>query len=244
VLTWAQKVSDYLAQTAIRPGVGITFTTGSTGTTLRPNFRRGGSGARASTFPFQVTPVAADPSVSNGPPRLKVEIDSWLANGLKANSKQTITGLGQPFDFVPADGGRFYVWLEADINGGGDITSVTIEHGDAPWDESGTLQTTPTGGGAPAAYPVPVAFTAGTASSPGHQAKAYQMIAYTEEVGMDNGQYANRLTIATRDGDSVHSHQIVQCVRDHLRICERCYEGFTVLLFDYHPAPCLHAPPS
>lgn len=209
----------------------------------QPDF--GGGGGSRSSFPYQVTAVgavAATEEEPNPPPRLIVELESWLMHGYLANDKTTVTGLGSAFNFEPDEEGKFYVWIQAAIDEEGDITGVTIEHGDEPWSDD-TRKTTPTGSVA-AAYPYPVAFSEGSVEEPGRPERAYMMLAHTEELGGGNEVYTKRLTIATQEGESVHTHQIIQNVRNDLILCEKCYEGKDCLMFFPYIAPCLHDPPA
>lgn len=192
-----------------------------TGTIIKPKASRGGSGgAEAGTHPYRVTPAgkeAPTEEVPDPPSRLIVELDSWLAKNLKADGKQTVTGLGTAFDFVPDAEGAFFVWLEATITAGA-VTAVEVKYGDAPWED----------------YPVPLQYDTPPDPADAVQVYAYQLLAYTEAASEANAAYTARETVGYGEGDTA---QIVQCVTTHLLLCEACYEGATVLLFFPHHAP-------
>jgi len=222
VITWAQQVSKYLRALRPRPGADVAPRIQSGGTVYELVRRRraGGSGS-AAVHPFQVTVAAPDPEseAENPPPRLQVEIDSWLMNGQAADAKVTITGLGAPFEIEPVEG-RAKIFLEATVVGGA-VTTVALRHGDE-WDEE--------------EFPEPVRFDPSPTDPDRTQDRAYCLLAYLEAQSEGNANYTGRPTIQLADV----TYQIVQCVRENLLICKGCYEATgdsDILLFRPGHAP-------
>lgn len=221
VLLWAQQVTECLRALWPHTSKEIAPQITPSGTRLRLRKRQVGDGSGGTApHPFQVTVAPPDPEseAENPPLRLQVEVDSWLMNGEKADAKVTMTGLGAPFEITPVDG-RAKIFLEATI-AGGDVTAATINHADE-WAED--------------IFPKPVKFDPSESDPERTQEKAWILLAYLEAQSEGNAAYTSRPTIKL----ATTTYQIVQCVRDNLLICKRCYPptGDNVLLFEPWHAP-------
>lgn len=201
-------------------GAGSVFKTSTANNVVLFGRRSDGDGTgseSSASHPYKVTALPPDPATEehpDPPPKISVEIDSWLTKGLKADDKVTVTGLGPDgaVEFSPGGSGYFYIWLHADITDG-EIMSVYIDTGDDAdlW----------------AVYPDPIDLDS---STPPVQAEAYQLIAYIKEA---DAAYPDRVKFDYSDT----SYEIVQCVHTNQILCEGCFEGRTVLVFKPGNAP-------
>lgn len=222
VLGWARQISRVVRALYPRPGPDIAPRLNSGGVVYELVRRRANRSTASTTKgrPYQVTglkPVPATEDDPTPPPRLQVEIDSWLVKSVKMDDKVTVAGLGPDaaFDFDVGDSGYFYVWIVAEITDGA-ATSVYIDYGQETdlWPD----------------YPDPVEL--GDADTDGFepQVKAFRLLAYVQP---QDTAYPDREQIVKDDVP----YQIFQCVDSNLQLCEGCFNGVTRLLFDRGFAP-------